>query len=295
MSEAQPFVSICLPAWNSAAFIRRSIGSVLAQTCTDWELLVVDDCSSDDTWTIIKEYAGQPRVKILRNEKNLGQNENFNHCLRLTRGKWILILAADDFIVPHMIETLKAEVTSRPDAVLWVQNHLNRGFGKPPHLVTVAECVREYEADEFAELLYLKGNIFGEISNFTARRDALMKIEPPFKEGTQTVDLRCWVRMMKANPAGRVVYWPEPLTHILEHDASISSTNNRTGETYVDFFRLPVDLLGVKWRRKVLFWQFLRMLRCALKFGHKLPAGKRLLPYQTAFTLLKQTLAGDHE
>lgn len=293
MSEAQPFISICLPAWNSAAFIRKSIGSVLAQTCDDWELLVVDDCSSDDTWKIMQEYAGQPRVKILRNEKNLGQNENFNHCLRMTRGKWILILAADDFIVPHTIETIKREVEQRPDAILWVQNHLNRGFGKLPHLVTVDNYVREYEANEFAELLYLKGNIFGEISNFSARRDALMKIAPPFKEGTQTVDLRCWVRVMKANLTGRVIYWPEALTHILEHEASISFTNNRTGETYVDFFRLPTDLMDVTWRREVLVLQALRMLRCALKFGRLLPAGKKLLPYQTALALLKRALAGN--
>jgi glycosyltransferase involved in cell wall biosynthesis len=292
MNETQPFLSICVPAWNSSAFIRKCISSVLAQTCDDWELLIVDDCSQDDTWSILQEYAGLPRVKVLRNERNLGQNENFNHCLRMTRGKWLMILAADDAIVPHTVETIRVELRPRPDAVLWVQNHLNRGLGRMPHLVTVDDCVREYGVTEFAELLYLKGNIFGEISNFVARRDALMRIEPPFREGSQTVDLRCWVRMMWASPDGRVVYWPEALTHILEHAASISSANNRTGETYLDFFRLPVDLLEVPWRRRVLFLQCLRMLKCALRFGGQLPAGKKLLPYQAAFTLCKRALFG---
>lgn len=293
MTETPPFFSVCIPAWNSAAFIRKSIGSVLAQTCDDWELLVVDDCGADETWTIMQEYAGMPRVRILRNEKNLGQNENFNHCIRQTGGRWILILAADDQIVPHTLETVKRELEAESEAVLWVHNHLNRGFGKSPHLVTVDECMRVYEAREFAELLFLKGNIFGEISNYLVRRDALAKIQPAFREGSQTVDLRCWVRLVSANPAGRVVYWPEALTHILEHEASISTQNNRTGETYLDFFRLPVELMGLGWRRPVLLLQALRMIRCAVKFGHRLPAGRKLLPYQTVYALLRRALTGN--
>lgn len=293
MNQEQPFLSICIPAWNSSAFIRKCVSSVLAQTCKDWELLIVDDCGSDNTWEIMQEYAGLPNVRISRNEKNLGQNENFNHCIRMTKGKWVLILAADDYLVPHMVETLKTEMAERPEAILWVQNHLNRGFGRPPHLVTVDEEVRTLGAREFAELLYLKGNIFGEISNFAARRDALVKIQPPFREGSQTVDLRCWIRLMAANPNGTVVYWPEPLTHILEHDASISSANNKTGETYMDFFQLPVELLEVRWRRSVLIWQCLRMLKCAFKFGSLLPEGKKALPFATAWQLFKRALSGD--
>ena len=292
-NQQQPFLSICIPAWNSSAFIRKSVSSVLAQTCKDWELLIVDDCSRDDTWEIMQEYAGLPNVRIFRNEKNLGQNENFNHCIPMMTGKWVMILASDDYLVPHMVETMKTEVTERPYAILWVQNHLNRGFGRPPHMVTVHEAVRIFDAREFAELLYLKGNIFGEISNFVARRDALLKLQPPFRDGSQTVDLRCWIRLMAANPEGKVIYWPEPLTHVLEHDASISSTNNRTGETYLDFFQLPVELLEVHWRRSVLLWQCLRMLRCALKFGNLLPAGKKALPFATAWQLFKRALSGD--
>lgn len=292
MNEKQPFLSICLPAWNSAAFIRKSVGSVLAQTCDDWELFIVDDCSKDDTWQIIQEYAGHPRVKIWRNEQNLGQNENFNQTILHTRGRWVYILASDDYIVPHAVQTMKTELEARPDAILWVQNHLNRGFGQPPHLVTVDNFVHEYGAIEFAELLYLKGNLFGEISNFAARRDALIKIQPPFRDGTQSVDLRCWARMTTATPEGKVVYWPEALTHVLEHEASISSSNNRTGETYVDFFRIPTDLLDIPWRRSVLLYQALRMSYCALKFGNKLPAGNKSLPFKTIFTLLERALMG---
>jgi len=292
MNETQPFISICLPAWNSAKFIRDAIACVFAQTCNDWELVLIDDGSTDETYAIMQEFAGLPRIRVMKNERNLGQKGIFNRCMDEAHGKWIVLLGADDSLVPHTVATLKAELEIRPDTVIWIHNHLNRGFGRPPHLVTAFDQVREFGAMEFAEMVYLKGNIFGEITNFVVRRDAVAKLKPPFSDGTQTVDIRCWMRVAAANVDGRVVYWPEALSHILEHDSSVSSTNNRTGETYVDFFRLPVDLLEVPWRRKILFSQCLRMLWCGLKFGHQLPAGKRTLPCRTAITLLKRALLG---
>jgi glycosyltransferase involved in cell wall biosynthesis len=293
MTEQKPFITICLPAWNAAVFLRQAIACVYAQTSDDWELLMVDDGSKDDTWAIMQEHADNPKVRILQNERNLGQAGVFNRMMGEIRGKWMILLAADDFIVPHTVATLKAELENQPETVLWIHNHLNRGFGRKPHLVTVYDYVQTFETMEFAELVYLKGNIFGEITNFVVRHDAIAKIHPPFKDGTQTVDIRCWMRVAAANPGKQVIYWPEALAHILEHDSSVSSNNTRSGETFVDFFRLPTDLLDVKWRKKVLLLQVLRMIYCWFKFGRRLPAGKKGLPIRTAGKLLQHVFAGN--
>lgn len=246
----------------------------------------MDDHSTDQTWAMMNEYAGGQRTRLYRNERNLGQNGNFARCLQLARGEWFLLLAADDMLVPEAVQTVKAVLQSRPDAVMWIHNHISSGLGLPPHLVTVHEQVHEYLAMEFAELLYLKGNIFGEISNHVIRRSAVLKVSCPFVDGGQSVDFRCWMRVAACNPDGRVIYWPEALAQVLEHDASRSAANLRSGEVYIDFFNLPVEMFDIRWRRSVLAYQFFRVLYCAVKFGWRLPSGKRSLPFQTALILL---------
>ena len=96
-------VSIIMPAYNSARFIRESIGSVLAQTYTDWELLIVDDGSTDNTAEIIASYQDE-RIHMMRNELNLGAALSRNKALREAKGKYIAFLDADDLWLPEKLE-----------------------------------------------------------------------------------------------------------------------------------------------------------------------------------------------
>ena len=103
----KPLVSICIPAYNGARFLRQCIDSILAQTFADFELLVVDDQSSDDTLSIVESYAAQdPRIRVLRNEQNLGLVGNWNRCVELARGEWIKFVFQDDLIAPGCIERM---------------------------------------------------------------------------------------------------------------------------------------------------------------------------------------------
>ena len=65
-------VSIIMPSWNTARFIGESIQSVLAQTYTNWELLIVDDCSTDNTDEIVQPFLSDDRIKYFKNEKIVG-------------------------------------------------------------------------------------------------------------------------------------------------------------------------------------------------------------------------------
>ena len=96
-------VSIIMPAYNSARFIRESIGSVLAQTYTDWELLIVDDGSTDNTAEIIASFQDE-RIHMMRNELNLGAALSRNKALREAKGKYIAFLDADDLWLPEKLE-----------------------------------------------------------------------------------------------------------------------------------------------------------------------------------------------
>lgn len=90
------FVSIIMPSYNTGRFIKGAIESVLAQTYSYWELLIVDDCSTDDTDAVIKPYLADERIRYFKNEKNSGAAVSRNRALREAKGKWIAFLDSDD-------------------------------------------------------------------------------------------------------------------------------------------------------------------------------------------------------
>lgn len=92
MSE---LVSIVMPNYNGAKYVKETIDSVLAQTYTNWEILFVDDCSKDDSVEIARSY-GDPRIRILQNETNGGAATSRNYALREAKGRWIAFLDSDD-------------------------------------------------------------------------------------------------------------------------------------------------------------------------------------------------------
>ena len=97
-------VSIIMPSYNTAKFISETIKSVLAQTYTNWELIIVDDCSTDNTDEVIKPYLSDPRIYYIKNEANSGAAVSRNRALREARGKWIAFLDSDDLWLPEKLE-----------------------------------------------------------------------------------------------------------------------------------------------------------------------------------------------
>lgn len=96
-------VSIIMPSWNTGKFIAESIHSVIDQTYTNWELLIVDDCSSDNTDEIVDSFQDN-RIKYFKNEKNFGAAVTRNRAMREARGEWIAFLDSDDLWMPQKLE-----------------------------------------------------------------------------------------------------------------------------------------------------------------------------------------------
>ena len=92
-----------MPSYNTAQYIQDSIKSVLAQTHNEWELLIVDDCSTDNSVEIIKS-VNDPRIVLLENEYNSGAALSRNYALREAKGKWIAFLDSDDIWAPEKLE-----------------------------------------------------------------------------------------------------------------------------------------------------------------------------------------------
>lgn len=97
-------VSIIMPSYNTAQYIADSIRSVQAQTYKNWELLIVDDCSSDNSDDVVAPFLSDARIRYLKNEVNGGAAVSRNYALREAKGRWIAFLDSDDLWHPEKLE-----------------------------------------------------------------------------------------------------------------------------------------------------------------------------------------------
>ena len=119
MTGSIPNVSIGVPVYNGARYLRSAVESMLDQTFEDFELLILDNASTDETPEIGRALAAEDdRVRYERNRTNLGGLENFNRCVQKTRGQYFKWAACDDRCAPTFLERCVALLGENPDAVL---------------------------------------------------------------------------------------------------------------------------------------------------------------------------------
>jgi glycosyltransferase involved in cell wall biosynthesis len=118
MSRSQR-VSIGMPVYNASAYLRTALDAVLCQTFEDFELVVADNQSTDDSAEICEEYARRDsRIRFSRNPVNIGANGNFTHTLKLARFPYFMWTSSNDYIAPTYLEKAVAVLDARPDVVL---------------------------------------------------------------------------------------------------------------------------------------------------------------------------------
>jgi polysaccharide pyruvyl transferase WcaK-like protein/glycosyltransferase involved in cell wall biosynthesis len=119
VGRAGPTVSIGLPVHNGARYLEQSLDALLAQTFTDFELIISDNASTDETADICRAYARRdPRIKYVRQPVNLGAVPNHNVLVDLARGRYFKWASHDDLYAPELLERCVAVLESRPDVVL---------------------------------------------------------------------------------------------------------------------------------------------------------------------------------
>lgn len=104
----EPLVTVIIPSFNHADYIDQAIASVRAQTYDNWELIVVDDGSSDDTPEILQKFESQPRIAVIRNPVNRGQSAVLNQALAASTGEFVCFLPSDDWYLPDKLRLLVA-------------------------------------------------------------------------------------------------------------------------------------------------------------------------------------------
>jgi GT2 family glycosyltransferase len=110
-------VSVCIPTFNKAGHLREAIASILAQRFGDFELIVLDDASTDGTPAVVEAFR-DPRLRGLRHPQNIGLAANFSLCLAVAGCEYVVIFHDDDVMMPELLEREVALLDSNPDVVL---------------------------------------------------------------------------------------------------------------------------------------------------------------------------------
>ena len=126
-----PLVSVLMTAYNREQYIAEAIESVLAQTLTDFELIIVDDCSKDRTVEIARQYTSDRRVSVYVNAQTLRQFPNRNRAAELATGQYLKYVDSDDLIYPHCLQVMVYYMEQIPDAGLGMDVN-SRGIAPQP-------------------------------------------------------------------------------------------------------------------------------------------------------------------
>jgi glycosyltransferase involved in cell wall biosynthesis len=147
-----PRVSVCVPTFNGEVYLSECIESILAQTFTDFELLIVDDNSPDGSDEIIRKYCAKDhRIRYVRNDRNLGLVKNWNRCATFAQGEWIKFVFQDDIIAPKCLDCLLSAAARQPTLIACRRNLIFED--------ETAEHTRKFYLDHQAQLDELIGDL----------------------------------------------------------------------------------------------------------------------------------------
>ena len=168
-------VSVCIPVYNGEKYITQTVRSVLNQTYKEYELLIVDNHSTDHTIEKIQRFS-DAGIRLIKNEKNYGMFENWNICLRQARGEYIQMLCADDFLEPDCLEG-KVRVLEKYQDVVMVFGASNVVDAQGKVILKRRPFHKNLICDgrQMAKKSFRTGNIYGEPSNVMFRRKAAEK------------------------------------------------------------------------------------------------------------------------
>lgn len=245
-----PAVSVIVPNYNHAPFLKQRIESILNQTFQDFELILLDDCSTDGSWEILESYRDNPHLThIIQNDSNSGSAfRQWKKGLEMAQGEWVWIAESDDYAEPSFLERLMAEVHKTPDCVLayaatwWVDVNGNK-LWDTKH----SNEVNVYPGNDFIRRKLAVCNSIANVSECIFRRDAYRPAESHRYEHMRLGG--DWFFYVLLAEQGKVVEVEELLSYYRQHNSNISNDAERRGLTFlegVDVLDYMVEHCGLK-------------------------------------------------
>jgi len=192
-----PTFSVVMPAHDTASTVRDAVASVLAQTRSDLEVLVVDDASTDDTVEAVQSFTTDPRVRLIRRATSGGPGAARNDGFATARGTFVSMLDSDDLWLPRYLETVGTALAAHPASALACTGHWT--LEEPPGLIRrEPTSIGDLALDPEEFLLRLAQRNFVVNSTVTVRRHALQACGGCDASLAAAVDLDLWLRLAAA-------------------------------------------------------------------------------------------------
>lgn len=215
-------ISVVMPAYNAAAFLPQAIESVLAQTWRDFELIIVDDGSTDETLAIAERYAAQDARIRVYTQPNAGVAPTLNRGLDLAGSEWVFLMHADDLMHPNRLERQLAFIAEHPELAVassWVEHINSKGE-------TIARDRSPLVTHEAVEKQYRANSPIG-ISHPAAalRKSAVLAVGGYRAQFRVNEDIDLWNRLLEKGC--KILVQPECLLKYRIHGGSASIARAR--------------------------------------------------------------------
>lgn len=200
-------VSVIMPSFNTGEYIAASVESVLAQTYPNWELLIVDDCSTDNTTEVICRYH-DPRIILLKNKTNSGAALSRNYALREAKGRWIAFLDSDDTWEPKKLEKQLRFMQENGYAFTFTDYRICLNGVWMPYINTGPDVVNKRKMYNYCYF-----------STITVMYDRSVIGLIQIADMRKNNDYAMWLQAIEKSDAHRL---PECLSYYIKHDDSIT-------------------------------------------------------------------------
>lgn len=211
VKSEMPMISICIPVYNAERLIAATIEAVLQQTWTNYELIVVDDYSSDRSLEIISRYS-DARLRLVVNEHNLGPEANWNKALMLARSDFIKVLCHDDLLYPECLEKQVAVLTAPQNAgvalVCCKRDIIDLNGRRILSRCYPGQAGRRSGREAVRQIVRSGTNLIGEPSAVLFRAEAARKVGLFNAQFPYGIDLEYWCRLLRE---GDLYCMQEPL------------------------------------------------------------------------------------
>jgi glycosyltransferase involved in cell wall biosynthesis len=226
----EPLISIILPVYNRLDYLTQAINSVLNQTYQNWELIIADDASDDNTKEFFNRYDRVSNIKVYSNPQNLGLFSNLNQAIKRSQGQYILLLCTDDFLLPECLQTslslseayrdaglvlsafksVDAEGKELPSGAIY---YYDRFLSKPLQLL---------KSEEVVPLLLKYGSINGNLSGMFFTRSLYERVGGFREDSVQIAD---WEWVYRVAQQSSILISKTPVAVVRSHPQQLSSVN----------------------------------------------------------------------
>lgn len=232
-----PKVSVIVPNYNHARYLKERIDSILNQTFQDFELILLDDCSTDNSLEVLSAYCNNPHVShILSNAKNSGSPfMQWEKGIRIAKGKYIWIAESDDKAENRFLERTVEALEKHPEAQLCLTgSHLIDTYGNSLHSSEFDQWVEDGQIYEYPSLQYLRKKLLSQNTVYNAsmvlfrRENCLENITPAYKEMRYCGDWLFWIEQARK---GYVIEIHQKLNFFRKHPANTTNQGAKEGSS----------------------------------------------------------------